>query len=79
MSYRNSCQNENVKSLEEVIKHLLDESSRRAEEAQATVQVGPRDGAPEEQPGARPARGPYPPRVAAGAVGAMTIQCITKF
>jgi len=39
MSYRNSCQNENVKSLEEVIKHLLDESSRRAEEAQATVQA----------------------------------------
>lgn len=39
MQYRNSAQHDNVKSLEEVIKHLLDTASQKAEQAQASATV----------------------------------------
>ena len=39
MQYRNTCQNVNINSLEEVIKYLLKKATERAEEAQAKADV----------------------------------------
>ena len=39
MQYRNTCQNVNINSLEEVIKYLLKKATDRAEEAQAKADV----------------------------------------
>lgn len=41
MQYRNTCQNVNINSLEEVIKYLLKKATERAEEAQAKADVRP--------------------------------------
>jgi translation initiation factor 3 subunit A len=42
MQYRNTCQNVNINSLEEVIKYLLKKATERAEDAQAKADVRPR-------------------------------------
>ena len=39
MQYRNTCQNVNINSLEEVIKYFLKKATERAEEAQAKADV----------------------------------------
>jgi hypothetical protein len=39
MQYRNTCQNVNINSLEEVIRYLLRKATERAEEAQAKADV----------------------------------------
>jgi hypothetical protein len=41
MQYRNTCQNVNINSLEEVIKYFLKKATERAEEAQAKADVRP--------------------------------------
>ena len=39
MQYRNTCQNVNINSLEEVVKYLLKKATERAEDAQAKANV----------------------------------------